>query len=776
MKYAHFLGITSGSQTVAGQRPAAMFALATLLAVFASSATQFGQSGVYMLWLAPAVMLTGLIVRGPSVLIPGIVGIIAGLFLTGVSLTNASGLLAASLLGPIVSARLLRRDSWQANQSHQQRTTSMIAIILGVLAPISALLLVILPGTNELPVDAPYQFAWQWLVNATSGVIVVRCLLALMPADGSGFCPISGVTQQLKSRTGAQPGPRLPKLPLYSIVIVALSAGAIIACHLGWHNLSRMSAVPILAVAALAAIAGVRREGTLAIFLAIYATHFVRIHTFTTGISITDLYIDLAQFQLLTLFTGVFLNILNAVSEERKIQDTRLRRQALTNPISKLPNTRSLVSGLSGQQSGQRGATGQLYLLEISVVGLYQWVDIAGREAVAKVENEIAHFLRRNVGADADKLYHLDSGAFVLLGQATPAIQHSRQLNTAFDRREFSIRDQIFQCQIAIAIVDLPAGDFDVHSAMTALSFAQQESLRSAEFFCRFDLNESKIQKHRDQLAWAENVRLMLKNNRLRLYAQTIVNCQEQDSTRHFEVLARMVDDQGNVLTPDKFLPAIAQASLHVNFDQQVVSMCLDAVAAYNQQAHPGREIGTCAINIMGPTICDKNFAKFLINKLNETGVQAGCITLEITESESILDIDSAMANLGILSNRGVQVAVDDFGTGLATFDYIRKIRPDVLKIDGSFVTSYETDPLDREIVHSTVRLAKAIGARTVAEFVENEAIANQMQSIGVNYLQGWGIARPRPLAQLLSEDCHTANHAISPGRVTQDLVLVSTG
>lgn len=196
-------------------------------------------------------------------------------------------------------------------------------------------------------------------------------------------------------------------------------------------------------------------------------------------------------------------------------------------------------------------------------------------------------------------------------------------------------------------------------------------------------------------------------------------------------------------------------------FDRPVVSRTLERLG---RDAALRGCTATCAINLTGRTFADPGFPAFLLERLAATGVAPATIKLEITESEPITSIEGAMHNTEVPVRGGLGFALDDFGTGLATFDYLRRFAPDWVKIDGSSVRAVEDGPLERQIVDSVVRVARAAGAATDAECVETPAAIERMRELGVDYLQGWGIARPMPMETLVAFHRHGASTVVPVG------------
>jgi EAL domain-containing protein (putative c-di-GMP-specific phosphodiesterase class I) len=165
-------------------------------------------------------------------------------------------------------------------------------------------------------------------------------------------------------------------------------------------------------------------------------------------------------------------------------------------------------------------------------------------------------------------------------------------------------------------------------------------------------------------------------------------------------------------------------------------------------ETHPERMVNTahCAINLSGSSISDEQFLEFIVTQLSEGRVPAEKICFEITETAAIANLVKAMQFIATLKDMGCSFALDDFGSGMSSFAYLKNLPVDYLKIEGMFVRDMVDDPIDFAMVKSINELAHAMGKLTIAEFVENQPILEKLQEIGVDFAQGYGIARPAPL------------------------------
>lgn len=727
-------------------------ALTIAVAAWLSQLTAVSGGPFALLWLPPSLVLIGLIARGYAVIAPAVFGLTFFLLWQDVSPAILLASVATLLVGPIAAHATLLRLADRGELPSALTGMARLCLVLAVVyAPLSALLMVSGNAIDApMPIDFAVVLAWRWATELTTGVIFVGGSLAWITPfiDRTDSAPVTDTAIQNES---AHQGSWIKQLvPI--VAIVAMAGGAVLFGWFGEGFIERTIVIPIFGVACLGAIIHPRKEAVKAIMLAGLLNAMLRVEgaKVDQGEPSADVLLSLAEFQALLLVGSVLAHLLAALMQERVEKERQLRHQALTNELTGLPNLRSLNQYLRTAKEQPNGGLEGLVLAELSITGLHQWADVAGRMHATAIEQEVATRIRANCRDGIHAIFHLETGRFVLsLVERAGSEPITESLNRALSESAFQSGDHTVRLQYSVGLVDVPSGSQDYDSILASLAISQRLAALADGGYCRLDLNNERVWAYRQEMEWTETIKHYLESGALRLFAQrighvkTAIGCEQG---LHYEVLARMVDKDGSILSPASFLPAIAKSGLHARFDWLVVQLVLDTLA----QNKALRDLTSlCAINVTGPTICNPKFASVLLEEIARRQLSPLQISIEITESDSLTNLDAAQLNVQRLQQEGMRVAVDDFGTGLATYEYIRKLRPDILKIDGAFVTQYDQNPVDREIVHSIIRLAASIGAETVAEFVEDAQIADRMAEIGVDYLQGWGIAKPIPIADL---------------------------
>jgi len=255
-----------------------------------------------------------------------------------------------------------------------------------------------------------------------------------------------------------------------------------------------------------------------------------------------------------------------------------------------------------------------------------------------------------------------------------------------------------------------------------------------------YQTGDQELARRHSEMKWVSRLTEAIREERLVLYCQDIVPVNPDSGGRHhFEVLVRMKDEAGELVMPDRFLPAAERYNLVAALDRWVIDR---SFAWYTASG----ESRIMAINLSGGSLTDDAFLGFVMDKLARHAVPPASVCFEITETAAIANLDYAIRFINELKQLGCRFALDDFGSGLSSFSYLKNLPVDYLKIDGSFIRDMDTDPVNAAMVNAICQLGKVMGIEIIAEFVENDAILKMLAGIGVDYAQGYGIARPKPL------------------------------
>lgn len=248
------------------------------------------------------------------------------------------------------------------------------------------------------------------------------------------------------------------------------------------------------------------------------------------------------------------------------------------------------------------------------------------------------------------------------------------------------------------------------------------------------------------EMQWVEKIRHGIENNRFCLYGQPIVSIDKQDEGLHFETLIRYHDESGRIIPPSEFLPAAERYDLAPELDRWVISSIFEFIATTPDFVD---KLAVCSINLSGLSFCDETMLAFISKQFELWKIPEHKICFEITETAAIANLSSTIKFIATLRGRGCLFSLDDFGSGLSSFGYLKNLPVDYLKIDGLFVKDILNDKVDLAMVKSINKVGHVMGKKTIAEFVENEAIFNLLNVLGVDYAQGYGISKPVLLTEL---------------------------
>lgn len=256
--------------------------------------------------------------------------------------------------------------------------------------------------------------------------------------------------------------------------------------------------------------------------------------------------------------------------------------------------------------------------------------------------------------------------------------------------------------------------------------------------------------RHRGDLALVPAIGRALSEGRFRIMAQPIQALHGSNQPIHYEILARMKDEKGNAVVPDTFIAAAERHILMPTIDRWIVTHVFSSqseqLAAWHA-AVPDRFM--LAINLSGTTLMDDGFTAYLKRQFAEYAIPYASICFEITETAAVADLRRARTFMQEMRALGTSFAVDDFGTGFASYAYLKFLPVDYLKIDGSFVRNLETDPVDRALVSSINHIGHVLGMKTIAEWAETPELVERLRTMGVDYAQGFAVGRPLRLEDL---------------------------
>ena len=444
--------------------------------------------------------------------------------------------------------------------------------------------------------------------------------------------------------------------------------------------------------------------------------------------------------------------VFHDVGQSRKLTQQlsyQASHDALTDLINRVEFERQLHDALiCAKNENRQHVLCYLDLDQFKIVN-----DTCGHVAGDELLRQVAGLLRGKV-RDTDVLARLGGDEFGVLlkycdPQRAPAVAES--LCRALKDFKFLWGDHSFETGVSIGLVAIGGHSQSVSEVLSTADvacYAAKDKGRNQVHMYQPDDNE--LKQRRGEMQWVSRIRRAIDENRFRLYYQPIIPLNPSSGLEvHRELLIRLLDEEGKLVPPMAFIPAAERYNMMPDIDRWVIRNSFKLLGAQCSD-----DCGwVCAINLSGQSLCDNTFLDFVIRQLDLSGVNPDRICFEITETAAVANLVKASHLISVLKGMGCRFALDDFGSGLSSFAYLKNLKVDYLKIDGSFVRDMLNDPIDRSLVEAINQIGHVIGIQTIAEFVENNDILEALRKLGVDYAQGYAIAKPAPLEEIVVAD-----------------------
>lgn len=377
--------------------------------------------------------------------------------------------------------------------------------------------------------------------------------------------------------------------------------------------------------------------------------------------------------------------------------------------------------------------------------------DTCGHVAGDELLRQLGDLLQRCV-RQQDTVARLGGDEFAVLithcnvDQATTVATELRRVLEDF---RFAWEDRSFSIAASIGLVPITQTTDSINglfSAADAACYAAKDEGRNRIHVYK-EGNKELVRRY-DEMEWISRIDSALEANRFQFFFQEIVPVGDKPShrTRHYELLLRMQDESGDLVRPERFLPAVERFKHSVQLDRWVIDKAFRWLASKPSHLE---NLSLCSINLSGHSLGDQGFQNFVLQRFKASGVPPEKICFEITETATITNWSSANKFIAKIKTMNCRFALDDFGSGLSSFAYLKKLDVDFIKIDGIFVKDIAADPIDYAMVKSINEIAKTMGLKTIAEFVETEAALHKLREIGVDFAQGNAIGKPKPISML---------------------------
>ncbi len=440
---------------------------------------------------------------------------------------------------------------------------------------------------------------------------------------------------------------------------------------------------------------------------------------------------------------------LKDINEEHDLS-TKLVHEATHDSLTGLINRREfenrLVTALKTiKQEKSQNTLAYLDLDQFKVIN-----DTCGYAAGDELLQQLSMLIRNSLRKD-DVIARLGSDEFGVfmegcdLGRAELVIN---KIQNAVSNFRFVWEDKTFNVTMSaglVAITDESSDIIEVLKRADAACYAAKDAGRNRVHV--FHAQDEELARRSGEMQWVARITRALEEDRFQLYCQPIAAIGKAQPDRlYYEILLRLEEENGDLVPPGAFLPAAERYGLSTRLDRWVIKHTLSWLQNHSEHVS---KLDLCCINLSGLSLGDQKVLTFIEEQLEISRIPADKICFEITETAAISSLGNATRFIKHLKKQGCLFALDDFGSGLSSFAYLKSLEVDILKIDGTFVREIVSDPVDLAMVRSINEIAKVLGKRTTAEFVENDAILELLGEIGVDRAQGYGISRPIPLEDL---------------------------
>jgi diguanylate cyclase (GGDEF)-like protein len=378
--------------------------------------------------------------------------------------------------------------------------------------------------------------------------------------------------------------------------------------------------------------------------------------------------------------------------------------------------------------------------------------DSMGREAGDAAIRYIAYLLREKLRVTDTVSYHGEGCFGVLLEkcQVDQGLCVADNLRKAIAETGFTRDSKAVDVSVSIgmALIEPHAKNADaiLEAAEIARDSAKESGRNSIQVY-RHD--DSDLTARKEQMQWVSRIQEALREDQFQIYAQTIEPLADANENYHFEILLRLTDREGDVVLPGAFLPPAERFNLMPTIDRWVIDKTFATLSEHGF-AQSSLE-GIVSINLAGQSLSDEGLIDYIDQKFTEYGLSMDCICFEVTETSAIGNMESAHYIMSSLKEKGCRFSLDDFGTGLSSFSYLKYLPVEYVKIDGSFVREMLDDQVAHAMVSSINQIGHVMGLKTIAEFVENDELRKQLELISIDYIQGFSVCKPVPLEDYLA-------------------------
>lgn len=448
----------------------------------------------------------------------------------------------------------------------------------------------------------------------------------------------------------------------------------------------------------------------------------------------------------------VSLLISGAVIARVSASNRRINHLANHDDLTGLKNRRSFEAILTSTMTKAQRSNSTHGLLYLDFDRFKIVNDSCGHHAGDQLLIQLSKKLQNSLKQD-DLFARVGGDEFAIIAERASVdavVELAESLREVVQDFEFIYQTESFKISASIGVIPITGHEDNIETLLqdvdSACYVAKQWGRNQVHLA---NASDTEVVQYRNDIAGIHSIRNALDENHLALFYQPVHRILESGTEMaHCEILLRIIDENGDVFSPAEFIPIAEKYNLMAEIDRWVIENVMIWIAKHQVD----KVIPRILINLSGLSFIDVDFLDFVVDQLEKHDIDPTKIAFEITETAAVDNISQANEFIDRLRTIGCRFALDDFGTGFSTFAYVKSLPIDYLKIDGSLVKDICTDSVDREMVRAINTIGHTVGAKTIAEFVENDAIVDVLRTIGVDYAQGFGLQRPAPLDGLLEQ------------------------
>lgn len=372
----------------------------------------------------------------------------------------------------------------------------------------------------------------------------------------------------------------------------------------------------------------------------------------------------------------------------------------------------------------------------------------AGDELLIELTRMMGNRLRRG-----DLFARIGGDEFAIIAQASTfddIRKLAEELRVLVHDYTFEYDDHSFNVSLSIGVTSIDGSITDLESVLadvdSACYIAKQSGRNQVHIATD---NDSEVLKYRSNIAGVQAIRKALHEERLSLFFQPVYAIEEKSiRMTQCEILLRIRSENGELYSPARFIPIAEKYNVMIDIDRWVFNQTIDFLAKH-QADHV---LPRLLVNLSGLSFANTDFSNFIVERLSRGDIDPRNLAFEISESATVKSFQKASLFIDRIRSLGCELALDDFGSGFSNLAYLKQLNFDYLKIDGSLVKNISENEVDREMVAAINQIGHSVGARTIAEFVEDDVSLQYLREMDVDFVQGYGLRMPAPLEQLTDE------------------------